>query len=242
MKTFQITLLIAASFGTGFLVADGLAQASPELQFEPQTAVIAATGLPDAENCEGMSLTTSTVSSKTDIGFVAQDNQVDNRRSGTTNSHVKSENSDIVMSLDTYSAIAAAKQLPATELILQLDAADFEQMLELQQQDQEYSAQSELYQQQLIDFMSSYPSVVQPQNLSCGSKFCLLELELQDAAAWPALFKTMTAQQWWQSISYQSAAQNVDEQLFRVTLLLQQDWVSASDLQTVATADGEFGN
>ncbi|WP_157605584.1 hypothetical protein [Rheinheimera sp. SA_1] len=243
MKTFQIVLLIAASFGTGFLLADGLAQAAPELQFTPQTAVVAAVESSGAESCADVEA--AAFHSQPDIGAVVPEGEIDSANTVNSKRGVIADNSYIFMSLDTYSAVAAAKQLPATELILQVEQADFEQMLELQQQDQEFNEQSELYQQQLTEFMASYPTVVQPQQLSCGSRYCLLELDLQDAAAWPALFKALTAQQWWQSISYQSAAQNMDnshDQQFRLTLLLQQDWVAESDQQTVAAADGEYSH
>ena len=64
---------------------------------------------------------------------------------------------------------------------------------------------------------------------------------MQNFAAWPALFKTLTAQQWWQSISYQSAIEHVansEQQSNRITLLLQQDWVPVADQQQLAVADG----
>lgn len=235
MKTLQMVLLIAASFGTGFLIADGLAQAAPELQLNPAHAPVEPARI-EAVDC-GVS-DRSTTQTDTAAGLVADSatNQVQSEIPDT--SKPQSELDTVTMPLELYSAVTSAQQLPATELILQVDATDFEQMLELQRQDYEYSAQSDLYQQQLSEFMAAYPSVVQTQALRCGSRFCLMELKLQDMAAWPTLFKTLTAQQWWQSISYQNSAEQNAEDPGHVTLLLQQDWVPESNSQNIAVADG----
>lgn len=234
MKMFQLALLVIGSFGAGFLLADGLAKSAPELVFV-QGEPTAATTKPDTVKCAGASMAAAVV-----------DEQQNKQRQATKRDVVAQRTvgiheTDIAMPLASYSALVTSQQRPATELILQIDDADFAQMIDQQQQDQQFDAQSELYQQQLNEFMSAYPEVVQPQYLTCSSRFCLLELEVQNFAAWPTMFKTLTAQQWWQSISYQSAIEhtaNSDQQSGRITLLLQQDWVPVADQQQLAVADG----
>lgn len=241
MKMFQLALLVIGSFGAGFLLADGLAKSAPELVFvkgEPT----AATTKSETVKCAAASMA------------AVVDEPQENPRASLADmvSHSISTHqvqTDIAMPLESYSALVAAQQRPATELILQIDDADFAQMIDQQQQDQQFDAQSELYQQQLSTFLAAYPEVVQSQFLTCSSKFCLLELDVQNFAAWPALFKSLTAQQWWQSISYQSTAEsgaasaaenaaNGEQQPRRMTLLLQHDWVPAADQQQLAVADG----
>jgi hypothetical protein len=54
-------------------------------------------------------------------------------------------------------------------------------------------------------------------------------------------FKTLTAQQWWQSMSYQSAAEHAaydNQQSSQITLLLQQDWGNIAQSDQLAVADG----
>ncbi|RVU37394.1 hypothetical protein EOE67_10970 [Rheinheimera riviphila] len=244
MKMFQLALLVIGSFGAGFLLADGLAKSAPELVFvkgEP-TAV---TSKAETVKCAAASM--AVIDEQPDK--LANKQHRATKRDVVAQRTVGVNETDIAMPLESYSALVASQQRPATQLILQIDDADFAQMIEQQQQDQQFDAQSELYQQQLSEFINAHPEVVQPQYLTCSSRFCLLELEVQNFAAWPALFKTLTAQQWWQSISYQSAAESVaeiaaesgadsEQQSRRITLLLQQDWVLAADPQQLAVADG----
>jgi len=232
MKLFQLALLVIGSFGAGFLLADGIAKSAPELVFV-QGAPTAAAPKAEAVKCDVASMAAPVI-----------DEQQRAIERDVVTHHTFSINqsqTDIAMPLASYTALVASHQRPATELILQIEDADFAQMIEQQQQDQQFDAQSELYQQQLNEFITAYPEVVQPQVLTCSSRFCLLELEVQNFAAWPALFKTLTAQQWWQSISYQSAAEstaNTEQHKTTITLLLQQDWVPTADPQQVAVADG----
>lgn len=240
MKTIQMIMLIGASFGTGFIVADGLAQMSPVLQMNPPPTAGAIADI-QTNDCERFNLVST--ATDFDLNSVALTHQHSGQ--GMSSPHTKqdldSELSAMTMPLDLYHAVSAAYQRPATELILQIEPEDFEQMLALQQQDVEYSPQIELYQQQLSEFMSGYPSVIHTLELRCGSRFCLLQLELQDMAAWPTLFKTLTAQHWWQSISYQNRAAKTewnDNSPNRMTLLLQQDWAGESHSQSVAVTGG----
>ena len=242
MKMFQLALMVIGSFGAGFLLADGLAKSAPELVFV-QGEPTAATTKPETEKCAGASMAAAVLDEQPDKH--ANKQHLASKRDVAVQRTVSTHETDIAMPLESYSALVASQQRPATQLILQIDDADFAQMIEQQQQDQQFNAQSELYQQQLHEFMNAHPEVVQPQYLTCSSRFCLLELEVQNSAAWPAMFKALTAQQWWQSISYQSAAENVaesaansEQQSRRITLLLQQDWVLAADPQQLAVADG----
>lgn len=230
MKIFQLALLVIGSFGAGFLLADGLAKSSPELVFvksEPTAVTVRA----EPVKCNIATLKAPVI-----------DKQPQGTISGAATLQTVTANvTDIAMPLASYSALVASQQRPATELILQIDDADFVQMIEQQQQDQQFDAQSELYQQQLSEFIHTYPDVVQPQSLTCSSKFCLLEVEVQNFVAWPTFFKTLTEQQWWQSISYQSALENAanhEQQSNRITLLLQQDWVPVAEQQQLVVADG----
>jgi|GEM_PF-2757925 len=244
MKMFQLALLVIGSFGAGFLLADGLAKSAPELVFVQGEPTATTTKLETAK-CTGASMAAAVVDEQPD--------KQTNKQHRATKRTAGINETEIAMPLESYSALVASQQQPATQLILQIDDADFAQMIEQQQQDQQFDAQSELYQQQLSEFINAHPEVVQPQYLTCSSRFCLLELEVQNSAAWPALFKTLTAQQWWQSISYQSAAESAadsavesavevgadsEQQSRRITLLLQQDWVLAADPQQLAVADG----
>ena len=234
MKMFQLALLVIGSFGAGFLLADGLAKSAPELVFA-QGEPTAATTKAETVKCAGASMAAAVFDEQQDKQHQATKRDVGAQRTVDTNE------TDIAMPLESYSALVASQQRPATELILQIDDADFAQMIEQQQQDQQFDAQSDGYQQQLNEFMNGHPEVVQTQYLTCTSRFCLIELEVQNFAAWPALFKTLTAQQWWQSISYQSAIEhtaNIGQQSSRITLLLQQDWVPVADQQQLAVADG----
>ena len=232
MKMFQLALLVIASFGTGFLLADGLATSSPELVLltSPPSNVTTET---QKVKCEIASQESPAkhFESKT---FVSKHENI----SAESTSQIQP---NIAMPLENYSALVAAQQRPATELILQIEDTDFVQMIEQQQQDQQFDAQSERYQRQLSEFFSAYPNVVQQRYLTCSSRFCLLELEVQNSNAWPLTFKTLTAQQWWQSMSYQSAAEHAaydNQQSSQITLLLQQDWGNIAQLDQLAVADG----
>lgn len=232
MKMFQLVLIVIGSFAAGFLLADGLAKSAPELVFV-QSDPAAASTRAEAMECEVATQEVPVIDKQLQT---TEQNLVTNRTVSKNQAQT-----DVAMALESYSALVASQQRPATELILQIEDADFAQMIEQQQQDQQFDAQSDLYQQQINEFMSAHPEVVQPQVLTCSSRFCLLELEVQNVAAWPALFKTLTAQQWWQSISYQSAAENTvksEQQTTRITLLLQHDWVPVSEQQQLAVADG----
>ena len=188
MKMFQLALLVIASFGTGFLLADGLATATPDLVFVKSQPSDVSTGT-EKMNCEMTML----------------ESQVRHVQSQTpTSKHEKMSSPsisyiqpDIAMTLESYSAQMVSQQRPATELILQREDADFVQMIELQQQQQQqqqkFDAQSERYPLLLSEFFSAHPDVVQQRLLTCSSRFCLLELEVQNSTAWPMMFKTLTA-------------------------------------------------
>ncbi len=186
MKMFQLALLVIASFGTGFLLADGLATATPDLVFVKSQPSDVSTGT-EKMNCERTML----------------ESQVRHVQSHTpTSKHEKMSSPgishiqpDIAMTFESYSAQVVSQQRPATELILQIEDADFVQMIELQQQQQQqkFDAQSERYPLLLSEFFSAHPDVVQQRLLTCSSRFCLLELEVQNSTAWPMMFKTLTA-------------------------------------------------
>lgn len=232
MKMFHLVFMVIGSFATGFLLADGLAKSAPELVFVPA----AATTQRLTEQCETTVEFASTRAGKKP----APANLTGNSAPHSSVSRLDNS-ADLMMPLEKYSALVASQQRSATELILQLEDADIVQMIEQQQQDQQFNAQSDSYQQLLNEFMTTYPEVVQPQLLTCSSRFCLLELDIHNFSAWPALFNTLTAQHWWQSISYQSAAEHAANntlQTGRITLLLQHDWDPASGSQQLAVADG----
>jgi hypothetical protein len=233
MKMFQLAILVIASFATGFLFADGLATAPTDLVFVKS---------------QPSDVSTTTEKMKCEITRLeSPDRHVQSQTSASKHEKMSSPSisqiqPDIAMTLESYSAQVASQQRPATELILQIEDADFVQMIEQQQQDQQFDAQSERYQLLLSEFFSAYTDVVQQRFLTCSSRFCLLELEVQNSTAWPMVFKTLTAQQWWQSMSYQSAADMVafsQQQSSQITLLLQHDWVDVVHSDQLAVADGE---
>jgi hypothetical protein len=234
MKMFQLALLVIASFGTGFLLADGLATTSPELVFLKSQPSEVSTETKQAK-CER-------ATQESQVGHVQSQPSASKHDKMSLASTLQVQ-PEIAMALETYSALVAAQQRPATELILQIEDNDFVQMIEQQQQDQQFDSQSERYQRQLSEFFSAYPNVVQQRYLTCSSRFCLLELEVQNSNAWPLTFKTLTAQQWWQSMSYQSAAEHAaynNQQSSQITLLLQQDWGSVAQSDQLAVADGGY--
>lgn len=232
MKMFQLALIVIASFGTGFLLADGLATATPDLVFvKSQPSDVSSRT--EKMNCE-MTMLESPVRHVQSQTSASKHEKI----SSPSISQIQPE---IAMTLESYSALVASQQRPATELILQIEDADFVQMIEQQQQDQQFDAQSERYQLLLSEFFSAYTDVVQQRFLTCSSRFCLLELEVQNSTAWPMTFKTLTAQQWWQSMSYQSAADNAafsQQQSSQITLLLQHDWGNVVHSDQLAVADG----
>ena len=136
MKMFQLAFIVIGSFGTGFLLADGLAKSAPELVFV-QGKPTAATTRPEMVKCAAAAMA-AVVDKPQDKPRAAMPEIVNHVGS------IHQAQSDIAMPLASYSALVALQQRPATELILQIDDADFVQMIEQQQQDQQFDAQSEL--------------------------------------------------------------------------------------------------
>ena len=224
MKNTVLIATLLLTFASGYLIASSVAASSPSL-LEVATAT-------QASSCQQNVVIPA--KGETNAEAVVQHQaarlkaaEVDD----TTTLPTTSRNHPAELNLDEYSKTIAAQLPAATRLLIRIDDGEFQQLLANHQQQAAGDLAALEYQSELADYLSEQNELTILE-LDCRADLCLLELDVQDEANWPEIFAGLSSQSWWQSISYQSAAEIGGAR----RLLLQQD--SGQNLnQTVMLPD-----
>lgn len=227
MKNTVLILTLIMTFASGYLIASQLAQSSPQVLEIPSQNM-----LPACEHQEPMDVTSVQSAAVADRqhSLMAQHPLKLPQQEKAQQALASKARQPAELSLAAYSSQVASQLPAATELIIQLDHSEFTQLLENHQQQQGGEMASIDYQQQLADFFAAQPAL-SLQQLDCRADLCLLQLELQDNNKWAQIFDELSAQPWWQSVSYQALSAQSAEGHAATTesrlLILQQQQIAA---------------
>ena len=236
-QQLQFIATACISSATGFILAQGLAAMSPEvvIVYPPaDQALLPVHHVKASAEAQPCPYPLQNQGVQT-----AQSKHLIRQQSGNAANQAFPQTS----SLAAYTAAVAASQLPATALLIRLEDADFSELMQQHQQDGQVTPQSTSYQQQLTDFFQQQADVVQLDQLTCSSGLCEVDIQLLQPRQWQQVFAQLTAQPWWQSISYQRDADSgplTDDAA--VKLILQQSWAVPTPDQSAPVADFSVGS
>ncbi len=226
MKNTVLITTLLLTFASGYLVAVQLTASSPVV------LEVAAGNQAAACVTEVVSKTSTNITMP-----VSEQNDSQPTKRNTQSPALPAHDAQPVntagLSLQSYSSLVANRLPEAKELIIQVEDAEFHQLLQNHQQQHSGDLATLEYQQQLADFFAEQ-SGLSVMTLDCREDLCLLELEIQHLASWPAVFAELSSQSWWQSVSYQNA---IDTSPMR-RLVLQQSSTTDFNQTAMAPDDG----
>lgn len=211
MKNTVLIATLLLTFASGYLIASNVAASSPVLlEVAAATEVVSCqqnVGLPNADKTKVGEITPHQTNAFTATS-VANTNTPESAKRGNP----------AEMTLNDYSNTIAAQLPAATRLLIRIDDNEFQQLLANHQQQAAGDLAALEYQNELADYLSEQHDLTLLE-LDCRADLCLLEIDVQDETAWTKIFAGLSSQSWWQSVSYQSAAEGAGSR----RLLLQQD-------------------